>query len=186
MSFELFCRCWNPNQVVEVNYMMTRLVGCHFHLQGIFPTQGSTWVSCIASRFFTIWANREVHSLHLTQFQDWPQGNGNKPALELMINCISNNKGDTDQIYFKMIVGASCATLQVTCPLLSPVHSWLARSWFFGALVLYLPRTAGFLNKAVFNFTEHLSLSVGFLSSEQLKLEFSNKIKHFTTEYLSF
>ena len=166
---------------------MTILVGCHFLLQGIFPTQGSTWNSCIAGRFFTIWANREVHNLHLTRFQDQPQGNGNKPTLELMINCNSNNKGDTDQTYFKMIVRASCATLQVNCPLLPPVHSWLARrSWFFGTLVLCLPRMAGFLNKAVFNFTEHLSLSVGFLSSEQLKLEFSNKIKHFTTEYLSF
>ena len=29
-------------------------VGCHFFLQGIFPTQGSNWVSCIAGRFFTI------------------------------------------------------------------------------------------------------------------------------------
>ena len=30
-------------------------VGYHSLLRGIFPTQGSrTWVSCIASRFFTI------------------------------------------------------------------------------------------------------------------------------------
>ena len=28
-------------------------VGCHFLLQGIFPTQGSNQVSCIASGFFT-------------------------------------------------------------------------------------------------------------------------------------
>ena len=28
-----------------------------------------------------------------------------------MINCNSNNKGDTDQTYFKMIVKASCAIL---------------------------------------------------------------------------
>ena len=27
-------------------------VGCHFLLQGIFPTQGSNWVSCITGRFF--------------------------------------------------------------------------------------------------------------------------------------
>ena len=33
-----------------------------------------------------------------------------------MVNCNSNNKGDTDQTYFKTIVGASCAILQVTCP----------------------------------------------------------------------
>ena len=29
-------------------------VGCHFLLQGIFPTQGLNHVSCLASRFFTI------------------------------------------------------------------------------------------------------------------------------------
>ena len=31
-------------------------VGSHFPLQGIFPTQGWTWVSCMAGRFFTFWA----------------------------------------------------------------------------------------------------------------------------------
>ena len=31
-------------------------VGSHFLLQGIFPTQGWTWVSCMAGRFFTFWA----------------------------------------------------------------------------------------------------------------------------------
>ena len=30
--------------------------GSHSLLQGIFPTQGSNQVSCIAGRFFTIWA----------------------------------------------------------------------------------------------------------------------------------
>ena len=34
-------------------------VGCHALLQGIFPTQGSNQVSCIAGRFFTSWATRE-------------------------------------------------------------------------------------------------------------------------------
>ena len=37
-------------------------VGSHFLLQGIFPTQRSNLVSCIASRFFTAWATREAHS----------------------------------------------------------------------------------------------------------------------------
>ena len=55
--------------------------------------------------------------------KNWPQGNGNRSTLELMINCISNNKGDTVQTYFKMTVGASCAILQVACPLPPPVHS---------------------------------------------------------------
>ena len=35
-------------------------VGCHALLQGIFLTQGSNQVSCIAGGFFTIWATREV------------------------------------------------------------------------------------------------------------------------------
>ena len=35
-------------------------VGCHFFLQGIFPTQGLNQVSHIVDRHFTIWATREV------------------------------------------------------------------------------------------------------------------------------
>ena len=41
-------------------------MGCHFLPQGIFLTQGSSWprdrswVSCIAGRFFAIWASREM------------------------------------------------------------------------------------------------------------------------------
>ena len=34
-------------------------VDCHSLLQGIFPTQGSNSVSCMAGRVFTIWATRE-------------------------------------------------------------------------------------------------------------------------------
>ena len=36
-------------------------VGYHDLLQGIFPTQGWTQVSCIAGGFFTDWATREAH-----------------------------------------------------------------------------------------------------------------------------
>ena len=36
------------------------LVGCHFLLQGILPTQGLTWIFCIAGRHFTVWATREA------------------------------------------------------------------------------------------------------------------------------
>ena len=38
-------------------------VGSHSLLQGILPTQGWNLVSCIAGRFFTIWATREVLSV---------------------------------------------------------------------------------------------------------------------------
>jgi len=36
-------------------------VGCHALLQGTFPTQGQTWVSCIEGRWFTMWTTREAH-----------------------------------------------------------------------------------------------------------------------------
>ena len=36
-------------------------VGSLSLFQGIFPTQGSNQVSCIAGRFFTSWATREAH-----------------------------------------------------------------------------------------------------------------------------
>ena len=36
-------------------------VGSHSFLQGIFLTQGSTWVSLIAARFITIWATIANH-----------------------------------------------------------------------------------------------------------------------------
>ena len=35
-------------------------VGGHSLLQKIFPTQGSSQVSCIAGMFFTVWASREA------------------------------------------------------------------------------------------------------------------------------
>ena len=35
-------------------------IGYHSLLQGIFLTQDQTQISCIAGRFFTIWATREA------------------------------------------------------------------------------------------------------------------------------
>ena len=34
---------------------------CHFLLRGSSLPRNQTWVSCIAGRFFTSWATREVH-----------------------------------------------------------------------------------------------------------------------------
>ena len=39
-------------------------VGCHARLQGIFPTQGLTQVSCTSGGFLTVWATRESSSLN--------------------------------------------------------------------------------------------------------------------------
>ena len=49
-------------------------VGCHFLLQGIFPTQGSSQVSCIAGTFPTVWATREAQLMcvHLYEKMGWP------------------------------------------------------------------------------------------------------------------
>ena len=45
------CSPWNsPGQNTGV--------GSFFFLQGIFPNRDQTWVSCIAGRFFTVWATR--------------------------------------------------------------------------------------------------------------------------------
>ena len=41
-------------------------VGCHFLLQGIFPSQGLNLVSFIASRFFTNWATREAQYIRIS------------------------------------------------------------------------------------------------------------------------
>ena len=35
-------------------------VGCHALLQGLFPTQDQTQISCIGGGFFTIWATKEA------------------------------------------------------------------------------------------------------------------------------
>ena len=43
-------------------------VGCHALLQGIFPTQGSTQVSCSAGGFFTNWATWEALVLTTSLF----------------------------------------------------------------------------------------------------------------------
>ena len=40
-------------------------VGCHALLQGIFPTQGWTQISCIAADSFTVWTTSSVSSVQL-------------------------------------------------------------------------------------------------------------------------
>ena len=60
-------------------------VGCHALLQGIFPTQGLTQVSCIAGGFFTVWATREALKL--------PSSSLNWLEWILMDKVISNRDG---------------------------------------------------------------------------------------------
>ena len=45
-------------------------VGRHALLQGIFPTQGSKQVSCVADGFFTVWATREAVKASLYWYKD--------------------------------------------------------------------------------------------------------------------
>ena len=51
--------CSLPDSSVHGILQARILENSHSLLQGIFPTQGSTQVSCITGRFFTIWATRE-------------------------------------------------------------------------------------------------------------------------------
>ena len=60
-------------------------VGCHALLQGIFPTQGLTQVSCIAGGFFTVWTTREALKL--------PSSSLNWLEWILMDKVISNRDG---------------------------------------------------------------------------------------------
>ena len=106
---------------------MTRLVGSHFLLQGSSqPRIKPETLALQAGSLPSVPTGKPIiFTLHNSKNR--PQGSGNRPALELVINCIWNNKGDTNQTYFKMIVGANRAILQVTCPLPPPVHSWNSR-----------------------------------------------------------
>ena len=67
-------------------------VGCHALLQGIFPTQGSTQVSHIIGRFFTVWATREVPSnsncLNLTKewYLIWSYNSLLSQTFQFLIN----------------------------------------------------------------------------------------------------
>ena len=55
LPIRLFCPWNSPGKNIGA--------GCHFLLQGIFPTQGSNLVSPIAGGFITVWATREVQQL---------------------------------------------------------------------------------------------------------------------------
>ena len=70
-------------------------VGCHFLLQGIFPTQGLNLVSCIAGRFFYCWATWEAH-LTLFTYLGFPRWSAvkNLPAIQET----AFNVGDTGLI----------------------------------------------------------------------------------------
>ena len=75
---QLFAIPWTVVRHAPLSMECSRLntgVGCHFLLQGIFPTRDWTKVSCIAGRFFTTWATREfqgtgkwlINCLHITK-----------------------------------------------------------------------------------------------------------------------
>ena len=52
--------CSLPGSSVHRILQAENRMGYHFLLQGIFLTQESTQISCIADRFFTNWAMREA------------------------------------------------------------------------------------------------------------------------------
>ena len=67
-SFQLLSRVWlfaTPMYSPWNSPGQNTGVGSLSLLQGIFPTQDQTHVSCIAGRYFTAWATREAHSFYL-------------------------------------------------------------------------------------------------------------------------
>lgn len=103
-----------------------------------------------------------------------------------VLNTIKMTLSDYKMTKFKMPVGAdSAATLHIATSSLRYIpeisfknsHPRLTTgSWFFGTQVHLLPRTAGFLNKAIFPFLQHLSLSIGLLGhNSATKPECSNR-----------
>ena len=57
----LACTCVSRQTSPSIGFSRQEYrVGCHFLLLVIFLTRDRTWVSCIAGRFFTIWATREA------------------------------------------------------------------------------------------------------------------------------
>ena len=46
------------------------VAGCHFLLQGIFPTQGLSHVSCMGRQILYHWATREAHKTLLKEIQN--------------------------------------------------------------------------------------------------------------------
>ena len=59
--------CSPPGSPAHVSLGRNAGVGCHFLLQRIFPIRDQTRVSCIASRFFTLWTTMEAPHLNLAQ-----------------------------------------------------------------------------------------------------------------------
>ena len=75
--------------------LLTRNTGVDSYsfLPGVFPTQGPTCVTCIAGRFFTVWATREAPSQGQTEKKEglWGkslriQHSSNKILARLMRN----------------------------------------------------------------------------------------------------
>ena len=85
-------------------------VGCHFFPQGIFPTQRSwpgdgMWISCIAGRFFTIWATREAQALSHCIPNLLNESSGNMTPLYLSSDwnssVASHYKSRGSRVFFK-------------------------------------------------------------------------------------
>ena len=75
-------------------------VGCHFLLQGIFPTQGSNWVSCFASISFTIWATKEPHVLTTKNQKEKLRNQSHSPLQQKRIKCLGVNlPKETKELY---------------------------------------------------------------------------------------
>ena len=90
-------------------------VGCHSLLQGIFPTQGSNQVSCIAGGFFTVWATGEALALGKTHRHSSQKELGSRPKVtsnqlsERWVTFKNNNNNNNDSLAVKqMLIPTPC------------------------------------------------------------------------------
>ena len=123
---------------------------------------------------------------HNKNFRKWRQRNGNKPTLELKINCMDLNQWRWCCSDHQWPISRWLSELTVLFLHLAPSLHWYTAetplqkfllpwmregSLFLGTWVHLLPRIADLLNTATFPFTQHLSLSIG---QELLSNELSN------------
>ena len=119
-------------------------VGCHALLQGIFPTQGSTQVSRIIGRFFTVWATREVPSnsncLNLTKewYLIWSYNSLLSQTFQFLINIYMEIQFSSVQSLSHVRLFATPWTVTCQAPLSmgilqARIPKWVAIPFFRGS-----------------------------------------------------
>ena len=120
-------------------------MGHHFLLQGIFPAQGPTQVSCIAGRLFTFWVTREGIGPRVRVKLTGKQTEGLKHARRLAISSCLTKALSTDPSFYLdwnliFLLGLprcfNFFNFFQSTPCLSPPHSYIlipvySQSYYF-------------------------------------------------------